>query len=482
MESRPMTARQAADAVNRGEISARRLTEDALKRCTDLNKKLNTFLYIAGAEALEAADEVDQKVKSGQKLPLAGVPLAVKDDFCYSPLPTSFGSPAFAQSFSPYSAAAVEKLIEAGAVVIGKTNLDDMGIGSTTLSSPAGPALNPWSDKNPAGSAGAAAVAAGQCLLALDSDSGGALRQGSSHCGVFGLRPTTGLISRYGLALTSSSFGQAGIVAPAAEDIFTALQALSGFDPRDAATAASKELPDADSAATATAIEPASLKIGCPSIKGDLLDASHSAIFDQSRERFRDKGFQLIDIKLDLLVEALRAYYVIALSEISSNLSRYDGIRFGKAAAADNLDDLYDQSRGLTFSREARRASIFGTALLSQGSYDRYYRQALKVWSMVRHEFLIALGQCDILMLPAVRTLSGLNIATEKDLTARFEEDLFCAPVSMAGLPSLTLPAGELEQQPVGIQLIGPAFREKLLIAAAAQIDPQVKMPPERAC
>ena len=478
MELRPMTACQAASAVNRGEISARRLTEDALERCTDLNKKLNTFLHIAGAKALEAADEVDRKIKSGQKLPLAGVPLAVKDDFCYKPLPTSFGSSAFEQSFSPYSAAAVEKLVEAGAVVIGKTNLDDMGIGSTTLSSPAGPALNPWSDNRPAGSAGAAAVAAGQCLLALDSDTSGALRQGSSHCGVFGLRPTTGLISRYGLALTSSSFGQAGIIASAGEDIFIALQALSGFDPRDAATAASKELPDTNGAA----IEPASLKIGCPAIKGELLDADHRAFFDRSRERFRNKGFQLTEIKLDLLVEALRAYYVIALSEISSNLSRYDGIRFGKAAEVGNLDDLYDQSRGLTFGREARRASIFGTALLSQGSYDRYYRQALKIWSMVRHEFKIALGQCDLIMLPAVRTLSDLNLATEKDLTARFEEDLFCAPVSMAGLPSLTLPAGELEQQPVGIQLIGPAFQEKLLIAAASHTNPQVKTPPQRAC
>jgi aspartyl-tRNA(Asn)/glutamyl-tRNA(Gln) amidotransferase subunit A len=478
VELRPMTACQAAGAVNRGEISARHLTEDVLERCSDLNKSLNTFLHIAGAEALDAADEVDQKVKSGQRLPLAGVPLAVKDDFCYRPLPGSFGSSAFKQSFSPYSAAAVEKLVEAGAVVIGKTNLDDMGIGSTTLSSPAGPALNPWSANRPAGSAGAAAVAAGQCLLALDSDTSGALRQGSSHCGVFGLRPTTGLISRYGLALTSSSFGQAGIISSAAEDIFAALQVLSGFDPRDAATAAGKDLPDNDD----VAIEPGSLKIGCPSIKGDLLDADHRALFDQSRERFADNGFQLTEIKLNLLVEALRAYYVIALSEISSNLSRYDGIRFGKAADADNLDDLYDQSRGLTFGREARRASIFGTALLSQGSYDRYYRQALKVWNMVRHEFKIAFEKCDLIILPVVRRLSDLKIATEEDLTARFEEDLFCAPVSMAGLPSLTLPAGELEQQPVGIQLIGPAYREKLLIAVAAQINPQVKMPPQRAC
>jgi len=476
VELRPMTACQAAGAVNRGEISARHLTEDVLERCSDLNKSLNTFLHIAGAEALEAADEVDRKVKSSAcKYPDR---IAVKDDFCYRPLPGSFGSSAFKQSFSPYSAAAVEKLVEAGAVVIGKTNLDDMGIGSTTLSSPAGPALNPWSANRPAGSAGAAAVAAGQCLLALDSDTSGALRQGSSHCGVFGLRPTTGLISRYGLALTSSSFGQAGIIASAAEDIFAALQVLSGFDPRDAATAAGKNLPDTDD----VAIEPGSLKIGCPSIKGDLLDADHRALFDQSRERFADNGFQLTEIKLNLLVEALRAYYVIALSEISSNLSRYDGIRFGKAADADNLDDLYDQSRGLTFGREARRASIFGTALLSQGSYDRYYRQALKVWSMVRHEFKIAFDQCDLIILPVVRRLSDLKIATEEDLTARFEEDLFCAPISMAGLPSLTLPAGELEQQPVGIQLIGPAYREKLLIAVAAQINPQVKMPPQRAC
>ena len=238
-----MTACRAAEAVNNGETTACQLIGEILERCNALNGKLNTFIKIAGPEALEQAAAVDKQVKSGQKLPLAGVPVAVKDDLCYSALPTSFGSPAFKNFISPYGAAAVEKLTDAGAVVIGKTNLDDMSIGSTTTSSPAGPALNPWAPDRVAGSAGAAAVAAGQCLISLESDSGGALRQGASHCGVVGLRPTMGRVSRYGLHTFASSFGQVGITASTTDDILAALEVISGFDARDASTALYREMP-----------------------------------------------------------------------------------------------------------------------------------------------------------------------------------------------------------------------------------------------
>lgn len=213
MEFEKLTACRTAEAVNRREISAYRLIEKTLARCNDLNSKLNIFVSIAETEALEQAEAVDKKVLNGQKLPLAGVPVAVKDDFCYSALPTTFGSPAFEKFSPPFNAAAVEKLLDAGAIVIGKTNLDGMSMGSTTASSPIGPARNPWAVDRVAGSAGAAAVAAGMGLISLESDSGGALRQGASHCGVIGLRPTAGRISRYGLNTFSSSFGQAGIIA-----------------------------------------------------------------------------------------------------------------------------------------------------------------------------------------------------------------------------------------------------------------------------
>lgn len=477
MEFRKMTACRAAEAVNNGETTACQLIGEILERCNALNGKLNTFIKIAGPEALEQAAAVDKQVKSGQKLPLAGVPVAVKDDLCCRNLPTSFGSPAFKNFISPYGAAAVEKLTDAGAVVIGKTNLDDMSIGSTTTSSPAGPALNPWAPDRVAGSAGAAAVAAGQCLISLESDSGGALRQGASHCGVIGLRPTMGRVSRHGLHTFASSFGQIGITASATDDILAALEVISGFDARDASTALYREMP----AKKNTAVEPETIKIGYPTAVIALLDPDHRNLMERAREDIEARGFQLTDFKLDLLAEALRSYYIIAFAETSSNLSRFDGIRFGMADYAENLDELYNKSRRLTFGQEARRRSIFGTFILSQGNYDRYYRQALKIWTLVRREFTAVLDQCDLLLMPAVRTLPQF-VTEQIDFCRLYEDDLFCAPVSLAGLPSLCLPVGEVDQLPVGLQLVGRPFSEEMLIGAASRIIPEIKFPPNVIC
>ncbi len=473
MELGKLTASRTAEAVNRGEFSAYRLIEETLARCNELNSKLNIFVSVAGPGALEQAQAVDEKVKGGLKLPLAGVPVSVKDDLCYSALQTTFGSPAFNKYRSPFSAAAVEKMIDAGAIVIGKTNLDDMSMGSTTASSPAGPTLNPWDPERVAGSAGAAAVASGLCMIAMESDSGGALRQGASHCGVIGLRPTRGRVSRYGLNMFSSSFGQIGITAASAGDISAPLDVISGFDTRDALTALYKGKPIEKGRIS----EPGAMSIGCPGAVIEMLKDGHRETFEQARQKVCAKGFQLRDLKLDLLTEALRSYYVIAMAESSSNLSRYDGIRFGDSADVDNLEDLYYKSRRFTFGPEACRRSIFGTFLLSDSNYDLYYRQALKTRQLVGQELTAALEQCDLLLLPVVKA-SPHRITQQVDFCQLYGEDIFCIPASMAGLPSICLPAGQVDQLPLGMQLIGPSFSEEMLIETATRIVPEIEFPP----
>ncbi len=473
MELRKISIRQAAETVNSGEVTAEGLIEKTLESCSILNEGLNIFTQIAGIDALEQAKAIDRKIEKGEKLPLAGVPVTVKDDLCYGVLPTGFGSPAFKEFFSPYTATAVERLMDAGAIVVGKTNLDDMSMGSTTASSPDGPTINPWDPERTAGSAGAAAVATGICMLALESDSGGALRQGASHCGVIGLRPTAGQVSRYGLNTFCSSFGQVGVTAISGENVITALEVIAGFDERDASTAVCKER----AAGAGTAVDTEGLRIGYPAAAFDHLEPGLREVFEQAREQYSAAGFECIDLELPLLPEALQAYYVISLAESSSNHSRFDGIRFGAVEEAGDLEELYSKSRGSILGREARRRSIFGTHLLSQGSYDLYYRQALRVWNLVRREFAAALGQCDLLMLPAAKTLPG-RAAAEADFLDAWTEDLFCAPVSLTGLPSLCLPAGQAGKFPVGLQLIGRPFSEGIMAAVCDRMIREIELFP----
>ncbi len=473
MELRKVSIRQAAEAVNSGEVSAHQLIEETLNNCSVLNEGLNIFTHIAGIDALEQAKAIDRKIEKGEKLPLAGLPVAVKDDICYGVLPTSFGSTAFKEFISPYTATAVEKLMDAGAIVIGKTNLDDMSLGSSTASSPFGPTVNPWNTEYTASSAGAAAVATGVCMLVLESDCGGALRQGASHCGVFGLRPTRGRVSRYGLNTYSSSFGQVGITAISGENIIGALEIISGFDGKDASTAVCKDRPTGKN----NVPDFEDLRIGCPAAAFDHLEPELREEYEKARQVYADQGLQFIDLDLSLLSEALQAYYVIVLAESSSNHSRFDGIRFGAAEEAGNLEELYCKSRGAILGREGRRRSIFGTLLLRKGNYDLYYRQALRIWNLVRREFTNALTYCDLLMLPAVKTLPRLS-AAEPDFLDSWSDDLFCAPVSLSGLPALSLPAGQLQGIPVGLQLVGRPFSEEILVTVADRVVREVKFFP----
>ncbi len=465
MELRKISVRQAAEAVCNGEPTAHDLIEITLKNCSVINEGLNIFNYIAGIDAIEQAKAVDRRIESGEQMPLAGLPVVIKDDICYGVLPTSFGSSAFKDFISPHTATAVERVMDAGAIVVGKTNLDDMGMGSTTKSSPNGPTINPWVPGYTAGSAGAAAIAAGVGMFALESDSGGALRQGASHCGVIGLRPTMGSVSRFGLNAFSSSFGQVGITAFSSENIISVLKIIAGYDPRDSATSICTDRLDEQNSTPALK----DIKIGYPVELIDYLEPSMREIVEKTRDEYIAQGLKFENVELSLFREALQAYYVIAAAEASSNQARFDGIRFGKADEASSLEELYHKNRSSTLGREARRRSIFGAFLLSKGNYDLYYRQALKVWDMVRREFANVFKRCDMILLTEVKKLP-VSLNEDKGFLDDWSEDLFCAAVSMSGLPSLTLPAGQIEQFPVGIQLVGYSFSEELLTQVGSRL------------
>ncbi len=470
MDLKTMSASRLADLVNKGELKAHDVIETALGKIEQLNDSLNIFVSTAGEEALAQAAAIDQKIKSGICLPLAGVPLTVKDDFMYKALPTSMGSRNFKHFLPPYSAAAVEKLIAAGAVIVGKTNLDNMSVGSTTLNSHFGPTLNPLCPQRVAGSAGAASLVSGISVLALESDSGGALRQGASHCGVFGLLPSTGYVSRHGLALDSGSFSRVALASAFAEDLYVALKIISGYDPHDPATAVWH------TQQTSNEVKPdlADLTVGYPRNINSLLDGPHLQLFQDTVDGITNLGGRTVGFEFKSLPEAVKAFQVIAAAEASSTLSRFDGIRFGQAAEADDLEELYFKTRKTTFSWEATCRSIYGTYFLSKSGYDRYYTQALKVWRLVCMEIDSAFSQYDFLLLPTVRTFPP-EAAGNLDYLELLAGDLFTVPASMAGNPAVCLPAGNIDGVPVGMQLIGPYYGDMQLLSTLIKLLPVTK-------
>ncbi len=477
MDLAAMNLCQTVEAVNKQEVSAATMIEAALKNCRLLNEHLHTLVQVENNEAIKAAAVVDQKISEGFHLPLAGVPVIVGDDFCYQSLPTGFGSKAFKEFHTTYNASVIDKLLAAGAVVVGKSIIGDMGLESALPTSAAGPALNPWDRERVAGSAAAASLAARMCLLALESDSGGSLRQGASSCGVMGLRPTVGRVSRHGLHLSCSSFGVAGLAALTADDLLAALRVLSGFDPSDAATAScekhlSSERPQFTNEEIA---------IGWPGeLEGVLaLDEEQGIIIKEAKEKIESIGFRCEEYNLPLWEEALRAYHVIAMAETSSNFSRFDGIRFGESISTDSLEQYYKQNRALAFGQEARRRSIFGSFLLSKDNYSLYYRQALKVWALLQEEIHRDFKHFQCLLLPAVKALPPqVKAAGQVDFINRYEEDIFTAPISMTGCPALTVPFGTITSVPAGLQLVGPPFKEELLLYIGAQLGEKVALPP----
>lgn len=451
-------------------LSSVELTQDCLSRAERLNGELNCFISLFPEHALEQARRADQRLAQGDGGPLTGIPIAHKDIFCARGFKTSCGSKMLDNFIAPYDATVVSKLDAAGCVMLGKTNMDEFAMGSSNETSFYGPVKNPWDPSRvPGGSSGgsACAVSARLAPAATATDTGGSIRQPAALCGVTGLKPTYGRVSRYGMIAFASSLDQAGVLARTAEDAALLLAAMAGFDERDAtsADAAVDDYP----AQLGRSLK--GLKIGVPAeyFSGapdqPVADAVNAAL-----ALLEQAGASLIDISLPNTPLAIPVYYVIAPAECSSNLSRFDGVRFGhRCAAPRDINDLFRRSRGEGFGAEVKRRIMIGAYVLSAGYYDAYYLKAQQTRRLLRDEFARALERVDVIATPTAPSVAfplGERLA---DPVSMYLSDIYTASVNLAGLPAVSVPAGFSDGLPVGLQIIGNYFREAQVLNVAHQ-------------
>lgn len=462
-----------AGAVRAGGVTAAAVVRAALDRIGSGDGEIGAFLQVFSDEALARARDVDLAVSAGRDPgPLAGVPVAIKDNICFATGRTTCASRMLEGYTSPFTATALERLESAGAIVVGKTNLDEFAMGSSCEHSAFGPTRNPWDrSRVPGGSSGgsAAAVAAGFVPLALGSDTGGSIRQPAAHCGAVGLKPTYGRVSRYGLVAYASSLDQIGPIARTVDDAAVCLRAICGLDPLDA-TSAALSPPEREPAAFAGVL-------GVPrQARSDANDPRSAAVFDAAAAALAGAGFEIREIDLPHAEHAVAAYYIVATAEASSNLARFDGVRYGRRAElgpGDGLSDLYTRSRAEGFGHEVQRRIMLGTHVLSSGYYDQYYTRALRARRLIQRDYTDAFDAgCDAILMPvAPGPAFGLG---EKlvDPMALYLEDVYTVGVNLAGLPAIAVPAGWAEEGPhrlpVGVQLVGRAWDETGLLAIAA--------------
>jgi aspartyl-tRNA(Asn)/glutamyl-tRNA(Gln) amidotransferase subunit A len=452
-----------------GQYSSRELTQSFLARITQHNPQLNAFITVTGEAALAQADAADQARAQGQAGPLTGIPMAHKDIFCTQGVKTSCGSKMLDNFIAPYDATVVDKLNKAGMVMLGKLNMDEFAMGSSNEKSHYGPAKNPWDVKAvPGGSSGgsAAAVAARLAPVATGTDTGGSIRQPAAFCGVTGIKPTYGRVSRYGMVAYASSLDQGGVIAQTAEDCALVLQAMAGFDPLDS-TSVDQPVPDYRAGLDET-ID--GLTIGLPKqwfgegLSADVEQAVRAAI-----AQYQQLGAKVVEVDLPHAPYCIPCYYVIATSEASSNLARYDGARFGhRCDNPKDLLDLYMRSRGEGFGEEVKRRILIGTYALSAGYYDAYYLKAQKIRRLIAQDFQQALQQCDVIMGP-VAPSTAFDIGSHSgDPVKMYLEDIYTLPLNLAGLPGMSIPVGfGANGRPVGLQMIGDYWAEALLLRCA---------------
>ncbi|WP_346798923.1 Asp-tRNA(Asn)/Glu-tRNA(Gln) amidotransferase subunit GatA [Halomonas sp. Bachu 37] len=452
-----------------GELSSRELTTHYLKRIQHFDAQLNSFISVTAEQALVAADAADRARAKGEAGPLAGIPLALKDIFCTQGVKTSCGSRMLDNFVAPYDATVVERLNAAGTVSLGKTNMDEFAMGSSNESSYYGAVKNPWNfSAVPGGSSGgsAAAVAAGLVPAAMGTDTGGSIRQPAAFCGITGLKPTYGRVSRYGIIAYASSLDQAGPMARSAEDCAHLLGAIAGHDLRDS-TSVARGVPDYLEALDAPL---SGLKIGLPrEYFGDGLDADVEAAIRSAVSVYESLGATVREVSLPHTHYAIPAYYVIAPAEASSNLSRFDGVRFGhRCKNPQDLMDLYKRSRDEGFGDEVKRRILIGTHTLSEGFFDAYYLKAQKVRRLIRQDFLDAFEEVDVLMGPASPT-PAFDLGAKKDPVSMYLQDIYTIAVNLAGIPGISVPAGFVGGRPVGLQILGTHFAEAQLLNVAHQ-------------
>ncbi|WP_355660825.1 Asp-tRNA(Asn)/Glu-tRNA(Gln) amidotransferase subunit GatA [Halomonas salifodinae] len=463
------TLRELAASLEAGEFSSRELTQTLLGRIDRLDGELNSFISITAEQALNAADAADAARAKGKAGPLTGLPLALKDIFCTKGIKTSCGSKMLDNFEAPYDATLVEKLQAAGTVSLGKTNMDEFAMGSSNENSFYGPVKNPWDlGAVPGGSSGgsAAAVAAGLVPAALGTDTGGSIRQPAAFCGITGLKPTYGRVSRYGMIAYASSLDQAGPMARTAEDCALLLGAIAGHDVRDS-TSVARGVPDY----TATLDDSLSgLKIGLPrEYFGEGLDPAVAEAVQAAIKVYESLGATVREVSLPHTHLAIPAYYVIAPAEASSNLSRFDGVRFGhRCDDPKDLIDLYKRSRAEGFGEEVKRRILIGTHTLSEGFFDAYYTKAQQVRRLIRQDFLDAFEEVDVLMGPASPT-PAFDLGANKDPVSMYLQDIYTIAINLAGIPGISVPAGFVGKRPVGLQILGSHFAEAQLLNVAHQ-------------
>jgi aspartyl-tRNA(Asn)/glutamyl-tRNA(Gln) amidotransferase subunit A len=463
-----LTVAQLAAGLRRRDYSATELARNLLGRITATQPALNAFISVEADLALAAAAEADRRLAAGDAPPLAGVPIAHKDIFCAAGSRTTCGSKMLANFVSPYDATVVEKLRAAGVVCLGKTNMDEFAMGSSNETSHFGPVKNPWDPTRvPGGSSGgsAAAVAARLVPAATATDTGGSIRQPAALCGVTGIKPTYGRVSRYGMIAFASSLDQAGIISRTAEDAALLLGAMAGFDPRDS-TSVERPVPDYV-AGLATPL--AGLRVGILKEFFDAgLDPKVEAALREALALLERQGARLVEVSLPNLPLSVPTYYVVAPAECSSNLARFDGVRFGhRCENPRDLKDLYERSRGEGFGTEVKRRIMTGTYVLSAGYYDAYYLKAQRVRQLIAADFERAFAGVDVIIGPTTPTVAFELGAKTSDPVTMYLNDIYTIGANLAGLPAMSIPCGFVQGLPVGLQLIGPHFSEERLLNVA---------------
>ncbi len=459
-----MNLSQIAEQVRSGQKSALSLAEEALQRVQEQDSRLNSFLRVEADYARELATAVDQKVAQGQDPgPLAGVPIGLKDNLCVDGQLTTAGSKMLADFRPPYDSGLWERLRDAGAVLIGKTNLDEFAMGSSTENSAFGPTRNPWdTDRVPGGSSGgsAAAVAAGLVPATFGSDTGGSIRQPAAFCGITGLKPTYGRVSRYGLIAFASSLDQIGPMARTAEDCALLLEVVAGHDPRDS-TSATEAVPRLNQLDQL----PNKVTVGVPTQVIQGLSSEMRESFEKALDELTAEGVERVEVEMEYLDFGLSAYYVIAPAEASSNLARYDGVRYGHRSSVDTkVHDMMAATRAEAFGSEVQRRIMLGTYALSSGYYDAYYLQAQKARTILKNDFEGCLKKCDLVAMPTTPTTAFRLGEKREDPLEMYLSDVFTVLANLAGLPALVVPGPQVAGLPTGLQLMGPSWSETLLL------------------
>lgn len=469
-----LTLKQQLDLLNNGQLSSEELIKHYIKRIQQHQPTLNCFISTYEEEAIKAAQLADKQRHHKEHHALTGIPIAQKDIFCIDGTLTSCGSKMLSNFIAPYTATSAQKLIDAGTILLGKTNLDEFAMGSSNENSYYGPVKNPWDiSRVPGGSSGgsAAAVAAGLIPAATGTDTGGSIRQPACHCGITGIKPTYGRISRYGMVAFASSLDQGGIFAKTAEDCAILLEHMAGFDIKDSSSAQRAVPPYSQELQKSLK----GMRIGIPKeFFSEGLDANIEKTIREALKKMEIMGAELVEVSLPNMSLAIPTYYIIAPAECSSNLARFDGVRYGyRCDNPENLEDLYKRSRSEGFGKEVKRRIMIGTYVLSAGYYDAYYLKAQKGRRLIAEDFEKVLSQVDVIAGPVSPTIAFKINEKTNDPVSMYLSDIYTLAINLAGLPGMSIPVGFADNMPVGLQLIGRAFDETSLLQLAHQYQQQ---------